>query len=108
MQENELLQAIENALRRIHDEICRMPAIDQTVQISATQPWVVDYHERQHVFMWLPGNALTLSFEDYGSGVVNPQNWVNLGVPTGIRVFAPQITSGTTPIMLRFTDSIIP
>lgn len=81
--------------------------IDTSIFISATRPWIVDYRNRKHCFLWLPSVALTLSFEDYGSGVVQPQNWVNLGMPTGIRILAPgQLTD--TQILLRFTDEPIP
>ena len=80
--------------------------IDKTVYVSATKPWIFDYRNRKHVFLWLP-SALTLSFEDYGSGVVNGQQWLNLAMPTGIRVLAPG-QSSPAPMMLRFTDEVVP
>lgn len=81
--------------------------IDQTVYISSSQPWIVDRRGRKHAFLWIPGTALTLSFEDYGSGVVNAQQWINLGFPVGIRMFAVG-QSSPVQVLLRFTDEEIP
>lgn len=81
--------------------------IDLTVQISAAQPWFVDYHNRKHIFLWLPTSALSLSFEDYGTGTVQQQVWTNIGMPPGTRIFAPG-NATTTPIMIRCTDEVIP
>jgi len=82
--------------------------IDRVIQISANVPYVINYLERRHCYIWLPSTSLSLSFEDYGTGTVSAQIWVNLGMPQGIRVFAPTITSGTTPIYIRCTDEVIP
>lgn len=81
--------------------------IDQTVFVSSSQPWTVDRRNRKHVFLWIPGNALTLSFEDYGSGVVNAQQWINVGIPNGIKMLASG-QSTAVQILLRFTDEEIP
>jgi hypothetical protein len=81
--------------------------IDRVVQISAQQPYVINYLERRHVYIWLPSSSLTLSFEDYGTGTVSAQIWVNLGMPQGIRVFAPAVLA-PTPIYIRCTDEVIP
>jgi hypothetical protein len=81
------------------------PPIDDVFQISSTKPYVLDYQERKHVFLWLPSTSLTLSFEDYGTGIVSAQVWVNIGMPVGIRIFAPLVTLGaTTPIYIRCTN----
>jgi hypothetical protein len=97
-----------NILERIEAATIHRPPIDDMVQLSSTKPYVIDYKERRHVYIWLPSTALALSFEDYGSGTVQPQIWVNLGMPQGIKVFATAITSGTTPIFIRCTDEVIP
>ena len=99
-----------DALKDIHhllEEvlITRTP-IDMTVQISATQAWPVDYRNRKHVFLWLPV-GLTLSFEDFGSGPVAAQQWVNVGIPPGTRMLAPG-QANPTYIMIRCTDEVIP
>ena len=102
------LATIETLLAKsLKVELQAREPIDQSVYISATRPWIVDYRNRKHVFLWLPSTALTLSFEDYGQGVVQAQSWVNLGLPVGIRVFAPN-QSSDTQILLRFTDELIP
>src|SRR5690242_14063588 len=80
------LELLQTKLLKI--ELQKREPIDQSVFISAQRPWIVDYRNRKHCFLWLPSTALTLSFEDYGSGVVQPQTWVNLGIQPGIRVFA--------------------
>lgn len=89
------------------DVQARLP-IDFPIQLSATMPWSVDYKNRKHVFLWLPSSQ-TLSFEDYGTGVVQAQIWVNLGMPNGLKVYAPSVPSAS-PIyaMIRCTDEIIP
>lgn len=84
------------------------PPIDDVFQISSSKPYVLDYQERRHVFLWLPSSSLQLSFEDYGTGTVSAQLWVNLGMPSGIRIFAPLVTTTTTPIYIRCTDEVIP
>lgn len=84
------------------------PPIDDVFQISSSKPYVLDYQERRHVFLWLPATSLTLSFEDYGTGIVSAQLWVNIGMPTSTRIFAPLLTTGTTPIFIRCTNEVIP
>lgn len=102
------LATIEKLLAKtLKVELEKREPIDQTVYISATRWWAVDYRNRKHCFLWIPGNALTLSFEDYGQGVVQPQSWVNLGLPVGIRMFALGAATDTQ-ILLRFTDEPIP
>lgn len=83
------------------------PPIDYIWQISATNGLTIDYHDRKHMYIWLPSTALTLSFEDYGQGTIQAQVWVNLGMPPGMHVFAPNNAS-TTPIFVRCTDEVIP
>jgi hypothetical protein len=83
------------------------PPQDKTVGISASNPYIVDYQGRKHVFIWFPSTATTLSFEDFGTGTVQPQVWTNLGMPEGLRVLAP---NNSTPVimMVRCSDEVIP
>lgn len=100
-----------------NDEMTRLDAIeklltpkrpvDQNIQISSTEFWTVDYRGFKHVFLWLP-TSQTLSFGDYGSGVVPAQVWTNLGLQPGTPMLAPNATSGTILVKLRFTDEVIP
>jgi hypothetical protein len=79
--------------------------IDKLVQINDTTPYIIDYRERKHIYLWSP-NVLTLSFEDFGTGSISPRVWNNLGMPSGIRV----LTVGQTvlvPIFIRCTDESI-
>lgn len=82
------------------------PPIDETVQLSASQPWTIDYHERRHIFVWFP-TTQTVSFEDFGSGTMQGQVWTNLGLPPGVRMFATGTTT-TAPMMIRWTNEVIP
>jgi hypothetical protein len=82
------------------------PPIDDHVTISSVKPWQIDYRERKHVFIWLP-TTQTLSFEEFGSGPVQAQVWVNLGMPPGTRVYAPN-SSSLIDMMIRCTDEEIP
>jgi len=74
--------------------------------ISDTQPWTMDYKGYKHVFLWIPGSPLTLNLGDFGTGLINNQQWINLGLPIGTNI----LTSGqATPveIRLKFTDEVI-
>ena len=84
----------------------RNPPLDQTFQISAIAPYRVDYRERAHIFIWLP-TSLTLSIEDYGTGIVPAQQWINIAIKAGTFVFAPLVTSGTATFIVRCTDEVI-
>jgi len=80
--------------------------IDRTIQISDNAPWTMDYMGFKHVFLWLPA-AYTLSIGEYGSGPVQAQVWVNLGLRPGTQLK----TSGQStlvPVILRFTDEEVP
>src|SRR6266581_3632542 len=78
--------------------------IDDTVSISSTSPYVVDYRNRKHIFIWLPATQ-TLSIEDYGTGTVQGQVWINIGIRAGVKIAAPNVTSGSVQMMVRCTDS---
>jgi hypothetical protein len=93
-------------LDTIRELIDGRPPLDDHVVISSVKPWNVDYKERKHVFIWLP-TTQTLSFEEYGTGTVQAQVWINLGMPHGIKVLAPSAT-GTVDMMIRCTDEEIP
>lgn len=96
-----------DALKLIADNINenREP-IDNTLVASNTQPWIVDYRNRKHIFLWFP-TAQTLSFDDYCTGPVQAQVWMNIGMPQGTRMFITNAT-GPTEFMVRWTDEVIP
>ena len=79
----------------------------QTIMLSDTQGWLMDYKGYKHVYLWIPGAALTLNLGEYGTGPVQAQVWVNLGLKLGIKI----VTSGTTnpvPVILKFSDEVVP
>ena len=101
----EKIEALEASIARLKKE--PLTPEDQMYMISATKAYVLDYKERKHLYMWLPTSSLTLSFEDYGSGVVQAQVWVNIGFPQGLQVLAPN-NATNVPIFIRCTDEVIP
>ena len=80
--------------------------IDHDEQISASQAYVVDYKNRKHVYIWSP-TTIQLSVEDFGTGTIQPQVWLNIGVPQGTRITAPSVTGTTTYIKVRCTNELI-
>lgn len=79
---------------------------DQDIQISDAQKWPLDYKGYRHVFMWCP-TALTLNLGLYGTGPVQAQVWVNLGLKPNTEIFTSGQTAPVT-VRLRFTDEVIP
>lgn len=102
-----LEQEILNTLQEIHESILqKRDPIDQTIMASSTQPWVVDYRNRKHIFLWFP-TAQTVSFEDFGTGPVTAQVWMNIAMPPSTRMFITS-SSALVEFMVRYTDEIIP
>ncbi len=96
------LYAIEHAVSTTEK---RQP-IDVTAMISTTQPLVIDYKERRHLFIW-SANALTFSLEDLGTLTVGANAWVNIGYQEGMRL-VPATTANTVPVFVRATDESVP
>lgn len=103
MHENHILEQLNYITKTLTEK--RDP-IDQTIMASNTQPWVVDYRNRKHIFIWFP-TAQTIQFDDYGTGPVQAQVWMNIGMPQGTRMFITSAT-GLTEFMVRCTDETIP
>jgi len=99
----EILKCLEDIASSLKQE--REP-IDATVMVSNTQPYVVDYRNRKHIFVWFP-TAQTISVDDYGTGPVQAQVWINLGLQQGTRLLITSVTA-PTEIFIRCTDEIIP
>lgn len=103
-----LTVAVEQLSRLVAEMKENRHPIFLTVEISVSKPWIVDYQNRKHLFLWNPAtSAITLSFEDYGSGPVASQQWINIGMPPGTRVLAPN-NATNTPLLLVCTDEVIP
>lgn len=78
----------------------------QTIMLSDIQGWSMDYYGYKHLYMWLP-TALTLNLGEWGTGPVQAQVWINVGIKSGVKIF----TSGqTTPVAieLKFSDEVVP
>ncbi len=78
----------------------------KTILISDTQGWQLDYAGYKHLYMWLP-SSLTLNFGEWGTGSVQAQVWIDVGIKPGIKLF----TSGQAtlvPVMLKFSDEVVP
>ena len=102
----EQIAALETAITKLQKE--PLTPEDQMYMVSVTHPYYLDYKERKHIYLWVPSaSALTLSFEDYGTGAVPAQVWVNIGFPQGLQVLAPN-NATNTPIFIRCTDEAIP
>ena len=96
-----------DALHRIERLLTHRAPQDTTVMISDTQPWKVDTRGYKHLFMWIPGASLTMNFGEYGSGPVQSQAWVNIGMHGGYDIVTVG-QSSPVPIKLRFTNEVIP
>lgn len=96
-----------DTLARIEKALKPRPPIDQSYQISDTQKIRIDYHDRKHAFIWIPGNTLTIDFGEYGVGTVQSQVWFNLGMRPG-REIATSGQATTVDIIFRYTDEATP
>ena len=96
----------EKCMHHLLEEVRRRSHIDQTYQISSSQAYIVDYKQRKHIYIWSP-TAISLTIEDYGTGSIPAQQWINIGIRDGCFVTAPAVTSGTTPLMVRCTDEVV-
>jgi hypothetical protein len=93
-------------LDKIYEAVRIRSHIDQTFQIGANTPFVVDYRQRKHIFIWSP-TSISISVEDYGTGTIPAQQWINIGIKEGTQILAPAFTTSTTPLMVRWTDEVI-
>ncbi len=100
------LAAIEETLKNLIKG--RPPQDLPVVMLSDTQPMSLSYHDRKHVFLWIPSAAgLTLNMGQFGTGFVPGQVCINLGVREGTQI---KTVGQTTPtaIYLRCTDEVVP
>lgn len=74
--------------------------------VSTTQPYVLDYKGRKHVFLWSTAATLMLSFDDLGSITITPGVWYNISFDQGMRIFGNNTT--TTTLYIKCTDEPIP
>lgn len=69
-------------------------------------PYVVNYRNRRHIFIYNPGTTLTLT-DTAGEWkqTLNAQTWTNVSIPNGTRLTA---TTGPAVIKVKCTDEVIP
>lgn len=79
--------------------------IDQLFQISSSIGYVVDYKQRKHIYFWAP-SAMTLVVDNYGTGPLAAQQWVNCGFADGTVI---KTNSATLAILIvRCSDEVVP
>jgi hypothetical protein len=93
------LQLIRKAIQEARDPV------DFAIQLSTTMPWVVDYRNRKHLYIFSP-IALTISLEDYGTLTLQANVWHNFDFPASMRIFA---TNQTSPVYayIKATDETL-
>lgn len=72
----------------------------------STMPYVVNYKNRRHIYIYNPGTVLTLT-DTAGEWkqTLNPQSWTNVSIPNGTRLTA---TTGPAVIKVKCTDEVVP
>lgn len=99
-----LLHNIASLLK--HREEHAADPISGTVLLSASRPWLVDYRERKHIYLWsATGESLTI--EDYGNFVVPAENWILFDMPNSMRITAPEESDPIT-LFVKWTDELLP
>jgi len=97
-------QKMQQALSDIHQLLIRRTPLDSLIMISASQPYVLNYSSRKHVFIWSP-NTLTLTLEDLGNLSLTNATWTNVSLTAGMKIYALGETT-PIPILVRCTDEI--
>lgn len=101
------IEALKDIHHLLSERLVSRNPLDATVQISSTMPYVVDYKERKHAFVW-SAVVLTLSVEDGGSFAVPAGVWTQLDFPRGYRIFATNIASNAPIyVFIKCTDELI-
>ena len=78
---------------------------DATFNISSTIPVVIDYKNRDRVFI-ISSQALTLTIEDIGTIGLSANTWQDISFPAGIRIYASGQTS-PVKVFVRATDKFM-
>lgn len=95
---------IEKALSTLGDRLALRPSYDWTVMVSDTQPFILDYKHRLHVYAYAPVGVV-LSLGELGTLTIPANAWTDISVKPGLRI----ATSGTatpTNLYLRATDAL--
>lgn len=102
-------QVLHDILKLLkHREEHAADPISDSVLLSATRPWLVDYRERKHIYFWSASGQI-LTIEDYGNFVVPAENWTLFDMPNSMRVTAPNVTGNSTiTLFVKWTDELLP
>ncbi len=98
-------QDILKALASLEKTVARLlpgTPFDQTVMISATTPYVLDYRDRKYVYCYSK-NALILTLGDAGTIAVAANAWTNLNFQPGLFIYA-QSQVANVPLYILQTD----
>ncbi len=110
MSEQEFQQEVLRLLVKLNksndETVSGREQFDQTVMISATNPWQVDYRNRKHIYLW-SGTGLTLSVEDIGAQTITANIWNDISHPHGTYLYA-QGQATNVPVRIRQTDETLP
>lgn len=91
----------EKILRSI-EGVVNSGAINTLYNISTSQPLIVDYKERKHLFLF-SHDTVNLTLEDMGTLYIPAGVWVQFDFPTGMRV----TPSNPAAILACATDDLI-
>lgn len=69
-----------------------------------TQPYVVNYHNKKHIFLWAISN-FTAQIGELGTFNFVGGNWYNISFRTGIPITS---TTGTANVFIKCTDEVVP
>lgn len=94
-----------DVLERIEKHLRPRAPIDNTIAISAYQPYILDYKNRNKVFIFC-SIPMDLSLEDMGNIPIPANTWINISFREGMKLTALGVT---TPInaTVRATDNDI-
>ena len=90
-------------IERLLLSVATLPFEDMTVSISSTQPYLLDYRNRQYLYILSPV-SLRLSVEDIANITIEANTWTELCYQEGQRILAPDNTTALQ-FLVRATNS---
>lgn len=81
--------------------------IDKLLFVSTSQPFLVDYKNRKHLYIFSP-SGLTLSCQDIGTVTVNANVFMLFDLPAGTRCYVVAPTGNPVQLFVRCTDELLP
>ncbi len=96
-------------LASIYAKLCESDPLptEQTIMLSATAPFVVDYRGYKHIFCWVANSLpLTLTLDDLGQFPLAVNEWNNISFPAGTKLYAKG-QAATVPVFVRWTNEVI-